>query len=107
MVKETGGSVVKAADLVEYQSGLINSRTLLKREAGAVTFFAFDQGQEMSEHVTPHDALILLLEGEAEISVEGSGNVLRAGDAILMPANIPHELRALSSFKMAQIMIRE
>jgi quercetin dioxygenase-like cupin family protein len=96
---------VRLADLVNYQEGSVVSRTIVKRATGTVTLFAFDEGQGLSEHTAAFDAVAHLLDGEAEITV--SGRALRAttGEAVLMPANQPHSLKALSRFKMLLTMI--
>ena len=94
------------ADLVAYQAGSVVSRVILKKSAGNVTVFAFDQGQGLSEHTTPFDALVHILDGRAEITVGSAPHDLRAGEMILMPANIPHALKAIERFKMALTMIR-
>ncbi len=96
----------RAADLVAYQDGAIVSRTLLKRTAGTVTVFAFDQGQGLSEHTAPFDALAHVLDGEADIIIAGTPHQLSAGEMILMPANQPHALMARTPFKMLLTMIR-
>jgi len=98
--------VVRLIDLVNYQEGAVVSRTLVNRGTGTVTLFAFDEGQGLSEHTAPFDALAHLLEGEAEISVSGKPLPTKAGEAVLMPANQPHSLKALSRFKMLLTMIR-
>jgi len=98
--------VVRLADLVNYQEGAVVSRTLLKRATGTVTLFSFDEGQGLSEHTAPFDAVAHLLEGEAEIAVSGKPLRTKAGEAVLMPANQPHSLKALSKFKMLLTMIR-
>jgi quercetin dioxygenase-like cupin family protein len=98
--------VVRLIDLVNYQEGAVVSRTLVNRATGTVTLFAFDEGQGLSEHTAPFDALAHLLEGEAEISVAGKPLRAGAGEAVLMPANQPHSLKALSRFKMLLTMIR-
>jgi quercetin dioxygenase-like cupin family protein len=82
------------------------SRTLVKRGTGTVTLFAFDEGQELSEHTAPFDALVQVLDGEAEITISGNAIRARAGEAVLMPANQPHALRAVARFKMLLTMIR-
>lgn len=96
----------RLAELVSYQTGAVVSRTLVKKPAGTVTLFAFDAGQELSEHTAPFDALVEVLEGEAEITVAGQRFPIRAGEALLMPANQPHALRAPTPFKMLLTMIR-
>ncbi len=96
----------QAKDLVAYQEGSIVSRTLIEKNTGTVTLFAFDQGQALSEHTAPFDALVYIIDGEVEISIAGRPSRLRDGDMILMPANEPHALRALDRFKMILVMIR-
>ena len=98
--------VVRFLDLVNYQEGAVVSRTLMNRTTGTVTLFAFDDGQGLSEHTAPFDALAYLLEGEAEITVSGKPLRTTAGEAVLMPAHQPHSLKALSRFKMVLTMIR-
>jgi quercetin dioxygenase-like cupin family protein len=98
--------VLKLDDLVSYQEGSVVSRQITKAEAGNVTLFAFDAGQELSEHTAPFDALVQLLDGEAEISISGQSFALIVGDAIVMPANLPHAVRGTKRFKMLLTMIR-
>jgi quercetin dioxygenase-like cupin family protein len=98
--------VVRLIDLVNYQEGAVVSRTLVNRETGTLTLFAFDEGQGLSEHTAPFDAVAHLLEGEAEIAVSGKPLQVTVGEAVLMPANQPHSLKALSRFKMLLTMIR-
>ncbi|HUJ31146.1 MAG TPA: cupin domain-containing protein [Candidatus Acidoferrum sp.] len=98
--------VVRLVDLVSYQEGAVVSRTLVNRTTGTVTLFAFDDGQGLSEHTAPFDALAFVLEGEAEIAISGKPLRTAAGEAVLMPANQPHALKALSRFKMLLTMIR-
>jgi quercetin dioxygenase-like cupin family protein len=98
--------VADLAGLVKYQEGAVVSRTLVGRATGTVTLFAFDEGQSLSEHTAPFDALAHVLEGEAEIVVSGKPLPTKAGEAVLMPANQPHSLRALTRFKMLLTMIR-
>jgi quercetin dioxygenase-like cupin family protein len=98
--------VVRFLDLVNYQEGAVVSRTLVNRTTGTVTLFAFDDGQGLSEHTAPFDALAYLLEGEAEITISGKPLRTTAGEAVLMPAHQPHSLKALSRFKMVLTMIR-
>jgi quercetin dioxygenase-like cupin family protein len=97
---------VRLVDLVSYQDGAVVSRTLVNRTAGMITLFSFDEGQGLSEHTAPFDALAHLLEGEAEIVVSGKHLQTKAGDVVLMPANQPHSLKALTKFKMLLTMIR-
>jgi len=97
---------IKLVDLADYQDGSVVSRTIISKKAGTVTFFAFDQGQGLSEHTAPFDALIYLLEGEAEVVISGKPIHLRKAEMILMPANQPHSLKAVKKFKMILTMIR-
>ena len=98
--------VQRVVDLVSYQEGSVVSRIVLKRETGNVTLFAFAEGQELSEHTAPYDALVQVLEGEAAITVAGQPHRARAGEMIVMPAHQPHALKAVSRFKMLLTMIR-
>jgi quercetin dioxygenase-like cupin family protein len=102
----SGAEVVKADELVNYQEGSIVSREIVKKPTGNVTIFAFDEGQGLSEHTSPFDALVHVLDGEAEISIGGKPHNLHNGDIILMPANEPHALKAQKRFKMILTMIR-
>jgi quercetin dioxygenase-like cupin family protein len=99
--------VLHMADLVSYQEGAVVSRQITRAEAGNVTLFAFDQDQELSEHTAPFEVLVLVLEGEVEIKISGQLYPLNAGDAIIMPANEPHAVRAIRRFKMLLTMIRK
>ncbi len=94
------------AELVAYAPGAVVSRTLVKKEVGTVTLFAFDEGQGLSEHSAPFDALVQILEGEAEVRVEQERHTVRAGQVLLLPANRPHALDAGQRFKMLLTMIR-
>jgi quercetin dioxygenase-like cupin family protein len=98
---------VTLAELISYQDGSVVSRTLMKRNGGTVTLFAFDKGQSLSEHTAPFDALVQVLDGEAELVIGGKSIRTGAGLTILMPANIPHAVHAPHRFKMLLVMIRE
>ena len=98
--------VLHIAELAGYQEGAVVSRTLINQKTGTVTLFAFDAGQELSEHTTPYDALVQVLDGETEIAIAGQPFQLKAGEAIIMPANDPHALKGLTRFKMMLTMIR-
>jgi quercetin dioxygenase-like cupin family protein len=98
--------ITRLIDLVNYQEGAVVSRTLVNRATGTVTLFAFDEGQGLSEHTAPFDALAYLLEGEAKIVISGKPLRVTAGEVVLMPADQPHSLKALSKFKMLLTMIR-
>jgi len=93
--------------IIEYVDESIVSRTLEKKPAGTVTLFSFDEGQELSEHTAPFNALVQILDGEVELTI--GSKVIKAveGQIVLMPANVPHSLRAIKKFKMLLIMIRE
>jgi quercetin dioxygenase-like cupin family protein len=95
------------ADLVAYQDGSVVSRQITKADSGNVTLFAFDKDQELSEHIAPFDALVHVLDGEVEIKISGRPFHLKNGDAIIMPADEPHAVRALTRFKMLLTMIRK
>jgi quercetin dioxygenase-like cupin family protein len=97
---------VRLADLVSYQKGSVVSRTMIDKKAGTVTLFAFDEGEGLSEHTAPYDALVFLLEGEAEVVISGKAVLLKEGEMAVMPANEPHSLRATKRFKMMLVMIR-
>jgi len=96
----------RLADLVQYQEGSVVSRMIINKKAGTVTLFAFDEGQGLSEHTTPFDALAHILHGAAEIVIAGTPPRLKAGETVILPANEPHALKALSKFKMLLTMIR-
>jgi len=93
--------------LVDYQDGSVVSRTIIDRKTGTVTLFAFDLGQGLSEHTAPFDALVYILEGEAEITIAGKPVKVRDGEMLIMPAHQPHALKAIKKFKMLLTMIRE
>jgi quercetin dioxygenase-like cupin family protein len=104
--RETPTSVFAIADLVQYQKDSVVSRTLVKREKGTITLFAFDKENALSEHTAPFDALVHVLDGEAEIKIDGNPHTVKAGEAIILPAGRPHALRAVTAFKMILTMIR-
>ena len=101
-----GAHVAKVSELVAYQDGSIVSRELVKKPTGTVTVFAFDEGQGLSEHTAPFDALVQVLEGEVEITIAAKPHQVHGGETILMPAHQPHALKALKPFKMILTMIR-
>jgi quercetin dioxygenase-like cupin family protein len=98
--------ILHLADWVAHQEGSVVSRQITRADAGNVTLFAFDKDQELSEHTAPFDALVHVLDGEAEIRISGRPFHLKTGDAIIMPADEPHALKALTPFKMLLTMIR-
>lgn len=98
---------VELSALINTQEGSIVSRTLIKKNGGTLTLFAFDRGQSLSEHSAPFDAVVQILDGEAELTIGGVKVAAPAGKTVLMPANIPHAVHAPRPFKMLLIMIRE
>ena len=100
-------AVLNIKDLVSYQTGSVVSRTLIDKSVGTVTVFAFDHGQGLSEHTAPFDAIVSVLEGVAEVSIDGTHHRVGAGEFIVMPAGRPHSLSAVECFKMLLVMIRE
>ena len=102
----SGAQVIRLADMAVYQDGAIVSRQITKADAGNVTLFAFDAGQELSEHTAPFDALVHVLDGEAEVTIAGRVFSVRTGDAIVLPAGQPHAVKAATRFKMLLTMIR-
>lgn len=98
--------VFQLAELISYQDGAVVSRTLISKQNGTVTVFAFDKEQGLSEHTAPFDAMVQVLDGEVEISIAQKPHRLKAGEMIIMPANQPHALKALSQFKMLLTMIK-
>ena len=99
--------VVKVVELAAYQTGSVVSRQIVGKPTGTVTLFAFDEGQGLSEHTAPFDALASVVDGEAEITIAGQPFEVKQGEMILMPANQPHALKAVKRFKMMLIMIRD
>ena len=102
-------SKIKATELtgmVEYQKEAVVSSTLIDKETGTVTLFAFDRGQGLSEHTAPFDAMVCILDGEAEITISGKSYPVKEGEMLIMPADEPHGLKAVERFKMMLIMIR-
>jgi quercetin dioxygenase-like cupin family protein len=106
MNNEEMGKAVPTGGSIEYQKDSVVSKTIINRPSGTVTLFAFDQGQGLSEHRAPYDAMVHILEGKAEIRISGQINVLNGGQYVVMPANEPHALQALEPFKMLLIMIK-
>ncbi len=100
------GHAVGLADLVDYQTDSVVSRMLINKKTGTVTLFAFDKGQGLSEHTAPFEALVFLLDGEAEIVISGKPLRAKEGEMVIMPANQPHSLKAVKRFKMILVMIR-
>jgi len=101
------GRAVALAGLVAYQDGAIVSREIVSLPTGTMTVFAFDAGEQLSEHTAPFDATVIDIEGEAEIRIGGEGHRVQAGEMIIMPARLPHALKAVSRFKMLLVMIKK
>ncbi len=100
------GQALTIAELVGYQPGAVVSRTLIDKQVGTLTLFAFDDGQGLSEHTAPYDAFVQIVDGHADITIAGADHRVAAGQMIIMPANVPHALRAVGRFKMLLVMIR-
>jgi quercetin dioxygenase-like cupin family protein len=94
------------ASLVEVQAGAVVSRIVLKERSGNVTLFAFGAGEGLTEHTTPHEALVVGVDGEAEITIGGEAHAVAAGEGLRLPAGVPHAVRALSPFRMMLVMLR-
>ena len=105
-VEKLVAQAVRLIDLIDYQEGSVVSRTIVDKKTGTVTLFAFDEGQGLSEHTVPFDALVYLLDGEAEIVISGKALRLKEGEMVIMPADQPHALKAVKKFKMILTMIR-
>jgi quercetin dioxygenase-like cupin family protein len=103
---EYKGRAIELATAVEYAGGSVVSKTILDKKTGTLTLFAFDKGQGLSEHTSPYDATVQIVDGTAELTVGGTPNVVKAGQLFIMPANVPHSLKAVERFKMLLIMIR-
>ncbi|MEE9572174.1 MAG: cupin domain-containing protein [Candidatus Neomarinimicrobiota bacterium] len=93
--------------LVEYQKDAVVSKTIIKKEKGTITIFAFDKKQGLSEHTAPFDALVQVIDGVAEVIISGKSHITKAGEMIILPAGKPHALKANEQFKMMLVMIRE
>ena len=93
-------------NLIAYQKDSVVSKTIIGKKTGTVTLFAFDQGQGLSEHTAPFEAIVFVVDGEAEITVAGNPHLVKKGEMIILPANMPHALQALSPFKMLLTMIK-
>jgi quercetin dioxygenase-like cupin family protein len=105
-VERSPAQAARLTDLIDYQDSSVVSRTLIEKKSGTVTLFAFDEGQGLSEHTAPYDALVQIFDGEAEITISGKLYRLKAGETIILPANQPHALKAVKRFKMLLTMIR-
>lgn len=97
---------VKTKDLIGYNESAVISRTIIDKPSGTITAFSFDKGQGLSEHIAPFDAMVEVIDGEAEITIEGKKNIVTEGEFIIMPAGKTHALKAVQKFKMLLIMIK-
>ena len=104
--EELRAKVLAPAELIGYQSGSIVSRTIVEKPSGTVTLFAFDKGQTLSEHTSPFDAIVQVLDGKGRFTIAGKPFELEAGRMIIMPANVPHAVDGVEPFKMLLTMIR-
>ena len=100
------GNAIRLIDLINYQYGSIVSRTIIDKKTGTVTLFAFDEDQGLSEHTAPFDAMVNIIDGEAEVTISGKPLRVKEGEMTIMPANEPHALKAIKKFKMVLTMIR-
>ena len=100
------GKPIALAAAIEYADDAIVSKTLLDKKTGTLTLFAFDAGQGLSEHTSPYDATVMILDGEGRLTIGGQATIAKAGELVIMPANVPHDVRADQRFKMLLIMIR-
>ncbi len=98
--------VINLAETVNYQTGSIVSKEIVKGETGSVTLFAFDKAQALSEHTAPFDALVYIIDGAAEVTISGKSFHPESGESIIMPANEPHSVKAANRFKMMLVMIK-
>ncbi|MCK9572055.1 MAG: cupin domain-containing protein [Candidatus Omnitrophica bacterium] len=101
------GKAENLVSLVDYQDGSVVSKEIIKKDSGSITLFAFDKGQGLSEHTAPFDALVYILDGQAEIYIAGKVHLLKTSQVIIMPANKPHALKAIERFKMFLAMIKQ
>lgn len=100
-------NIINLEKHLSYQAESVVSREIIRKKEGTVTLFAFDAGQGLSEHKAPFDALVQVVDGEADVFIDGEAHRLHAGEIIIMPANIPHALQAVTAFKMILTMIRQ
>ena len=104
--KNLSGQTIRLAQLIDYQTGSVVSREIEKKANGSITLFAFDEGEGLSEHTAPFDAMVQVIEGGAEITLSGNNHKLKTGDMIIMPAGEPHSVKASGKFKMLLMMIK-
>lgn len=100
------GNVFSAVNSIDYSSNAVVSKTILKKPSGNVSLFSFDEGEGLAEHRSPHEAFVYILDGTAEITIAGKSQMVRQNECIILPANIPHALKANEAFKMMLVMIK-
>jgi len=100
------GKIFSYAESIAYSDNAVVSKHILKKETGNISIFAFDKGEGLSEHTAPFDAVVSIVDGKAEVKIDGVPHVLAAGNNIIMPANVPHALNAIEKFKMVLTMIK-
>jgi quercetin dioxygenase-like cupin family protein len=105
-LEELLAKAIKLSELIDYQEGSVVSREIISKKTGTVTLFAFDLGQGLSEHTAPFDATVFCLEGEVEVTISGNPILVKKDEMVIMPADLPHSLKANTKFKMLLIMIR-
>jgi quercetin dioxygenase-like cupin family protein len=105
--EELKGKVIRLADIVDYADGTVASRMVINRKSGSVTIFSFDEDEGLSEHTSPFDALVTILDGDCEVWIAGKIFPMRTGETIIFPAGVPHALSAITKFKMSLVMIKE
>ena len=106
MSEELKSKQFNIENLIDYQEKSVVSREIIRKETGTVTIFAFDRGEGLSEHTAPFDAMVQVVDGTAEIIISGDKNLVKSGEMIIMPGNVPHALNAVERFKMVLTMIR-
>ena len=106
-MEDIRGKALSLDTMIEHQPGAVVSRTIIKKDTGTVTLFAFDKGEGLSEHTAPFDALVYIADGEAEVTISGEPKNVKAGEMIVMPADKPHSLKAVQRFKMLLVMVKK
>ena len=106
-MEELNAKVINLAGFIDYQALAVVSKTLMNKKTGSMTLFAFDKGQELSEHTTPYDAMVYVLDGEVEVVIGGESMRVAESEMVIMPADVPHALNAVEKFKMLLVMIKE
>jgi len=100
------GQIINLEEMLTYQTSAVVSRTIIDKKEGTVTLFAFDAGQGLSEHTAPFDAMVYVLDGTVNVSISGMSRLVKKGEMVIMPANKPHALKAITPFKMLLVMIK-